>query len=97
MTRRAVDARPVHVGDLVLPDVELGAVYVIRTTINDRFDGPIDLLHVMSKYAGGEIRGYKRAVDTTGPWLLRRPATPEGWPEVDAAVAALLGEEVKGA
>lgn len=49
------------------------------------------MVHVMSRPAGGEIRGYA-LVD--GVAYLRLPVTPREWGEVDDAVAAALGVEV---
>lgn len=93
--------KPVRVGDLAqhlartYPDVEPGTVYVDRSRISDRFDGIVDLLHVMSTYRGGQIRGYLRR-EGASEWTLRQPAYEGDWPEMDQAVANLIGERVVG-
>lgn len=81
--------------------IEPGKVYVLRGEFNGWEPGRgervyIETLHVVSSYAGGEVRGYRRDRGETS-WKLRRPATPESWPEMDAAVATLVGESVNGA
>lgn len=81
--------------EISVDGVEPGAVYVLRSRINCRFHGHVDLIHVISKYAGGEIRGYMRGVGSGEAWRLRRPATPVAWPEIDRAVAAALGEQIQ--
>lgn len=82
-----------RIGDLAA----MPGLYVLKSQINCRLDGPIELLHVISVHAGGEIRGYKRPVDSDGPWKLRTPSYPMDWPEVDAAVADLVRQQVNGA
>lgn len=85
--RKPADNR---VGNLLIPGVELGSIYLLRSSINCRFRGPIDLLHVISTYRGGEIRGYWRSVGSSGPWTVRTPNYVGAWPEIDAATAALV-------
>jgi len=46
-------------------------------------------VHVISRPAGGEIRGYIQIED--GALLLRTPAYPPDWPELDAEVSRRLG------
>lgn len=91
-----------RVGDLDMaavgvPDVEPGAVYVLREGKHgDRFHREIETLHVISKHAGGEIRGYILP-EGEASWLLRTPCSPMEWPEIDRAVANLIGAAVNGA
>lgn len=59
---------------------------------NVRIGDDYQLIHVISRPAGGEIRGY---VLSGGVAVLRRHSHPEKWPEVDAAVAEALRCEVK--
>lgn len=49
-------------------------------------------VHVISRPAGGEIRGYIQ-IDG-GALLLRTPAYPPDWPELDCAVSEELGVPV---
>ncbi|MBZ4398657.1 hypothetical protein [Myxococcus sp. AS-1-15] len=49
--------------------------------------GMVRWVHVMSKPAGGEVRGYALVGDEL---RLRLPAHPESWPEVDAEVCKRL-------
>ena len=46
-------------------------------------------VHVMSKPAGGEIRGYIQIGH--GALLLRTPASPLDWPELDEQVSRRMG------
>lgn len=46
-------------------------------------------VHVVSKPAGCEIRGYIQVGD--GALLLRTPAYPPDWPELDEQVSRLMG------
>lgn len=46
------------------------------------------VIHVISKPAGGEVRGYVLA---KGVAFVRYPTTPRDWPEVDAALASAIG------
>lgn len=87
-TERVGDIR--SVGDQQLGP---GEVYVLRSRISDRSYGDIDVLHVISSHAGGEIRGYWRPHGEDGPWTVRMPAHAE-WPEMDRAVEALVGAPV---
>lgn len=49
-------------------------------------------VHAISKYQGGEIRGYVATpADAPVKLFVRYPATPADWPELDAAVCAVLG------
>lgn len=54
-------------------------------------DDAYELIHVISKPAGGEVRGYVLHEDKA---FIRRPCTPEEWDEVDRAVEAALGVTV---
>ena len=56
-----------------------------------RWDDSGSLVHVISRPAHGEIRGYVR-ID--GKLHVRYPARPEQWDELDAVVSARLGAEV---
>ncbi|NUP12975.1 MAG: hypothetical protein HOW73_43600 [Polyangiaceae bacterium] len=55
--------------------------------VHDRFQ----TVHVISRHAGGEVRGYVLANGIARP---RTPATPVTWREVDDAVAKALGVRV---
>lgn len=54
-------------------------------------DEPIRVVHVISTYAGGEVRGYVLA---RGRLHLRLPCYTGRWAEMDAWVAAQLGATV---
>lgn len=57
----------------------------------------VELLHVMSEHAGGEVLGYER-IAGNGPWR-QRWSSKSGhgpWPEMDQAVADLVGDQVEG-
>lgn len=84
----------VTVGELAIG--EPGAVYLMRSEIHDRGE-PKELLHVISRAAGGESRGYWRHKDAGGGWRVRRPNYTGDWPEMDRAVADLVGDEINGA
>lgn len=87
----------VRVGNLTVDGAKLGMLYVLRSEVNCRFGGELELLHVMSVPAGGEIRGYQRPRGKSdAAWTVRQPCYTGDWPEVDAAVAALVGGAVKG-
>jgi hypothetical protein len=77
-----------RIGDLVLEGVEPGAVYLLRGGF-----GATETLHVMSKYQGGEVRGYHRE-EGGSAWALRHPAYPEQWTEIDQATANVTREEI---
>lgn len=49
-------------------------------------------VHVMSRHAGGEIRGY---VLIDGKLHLRHPCYTGRWPEMDEAVEAAIGASVQ--
>jgi hypothetical protein len=87
---------PTRVGDILRvgdQDIEAGKLYVLRSEIQRYRDEPEEILHVISAFAGGEIRGYRR-LRGEASWKLRHPANPVSWTELDAAVAELLAEEV---
>lgn len=84
-----------NLGNLTLEGAEPGAIYLLKSSISCRAYGQIDLLHVMSKPAGGEIRGYQRPSDSAEPWTVRTPNYTGCWPEMDAAVTALTGEPIR--
>lgn len=77
-----------RVGDLAI-GAEPGAVYAGRSTIVNLYGEQLDLIHVISRHAGGEIRGYVSLEG--GPWLLRHPNYTGDWPEMDRAVEATCG------
>lgn len=53
-------------------------------------------VHAISKYAGGEVRGYVvTPADAPTRAFVRYPASPADWPELDAAVCSALGVEVQ--
>lgn len=84
-----------RVGDLAIDGVEPGAVYLLRSSVGAHMCYEArDILHVVSRYIDGEIRGYERPVGSSEPWRVRLPASH--WPEVDRAVARLTGERVVG-
>lgn len=56
------------------------------------YDGPFASVHVMSRPAGGEIRGYVRI---NGVLHLRLPAYPSQWDELDIEVSRRLSCPVK--
>lgn len=86
-----------HVGDLAIDGVDPGAVYLLRSSVEAHMCYEArDLLHVMSRYSGGEVRGYERPAGSSEPWRVRLPAHEGHWPEVDRAVATLTGERVVG-
>lgn len=84
-----------RVGVLDVRGVET-VVSLDRSSINCRFEGELDLLHVMSAAAGGQIRGYKRPRGSRGPWRVCRPAYEGNWVAVDIAVSQLLRAPVRG-
>lgn len=51
-------------------------------------DEKVRVVHVISRWAGGDIRGY---VWHRNHLHLRHPCSPESWPELDALVAQVLG------
>lgn len=87
----AANGRTVRVGDLPWP-----GLYVLRSEIECRAYGHCEVLHVISAYAGGEIRGYRREAGSSDPFVLRFPAYPEFWAELDIATAALVGAPCNG-
>lgn len=87
----------VRVADLDLQGVEPGAVYLLRSSVPAHMcHDARDLLHVISRYRGGEVRGYERPAGSSEPWRVRLPAYEGHWPDVDRAVAAATGERVVG-
>ena len=87
----------VRVGDLKLDGVDPGDVYVLASSVRAHMSYlDRDLLHVMSKHRGGEIRGYERPLGSDKPWSVRPPHYEGHWPEVDQAVADLTGEAIMG-
>ncbi len=75
-----------------LPGFE--GVYVLKGTRagHPKLSEPADMetLHVISRHRGGEVRGFERGVgDAT--WHVRRPNYVGAWPDLDAAVGALVG------
>jgi len=96
MSRGVVSAAE-RVGDLAIEGVEPGAVYLLRSSVGAHMCYEArDLLHVISRYIGGEVRGYERPAGSSEPWRVRLPAHEGHWPEVDRAVATLTGERVVG-
>lgn len=86
-----------RLGNLDIDGVEPGAVYLLRSSVEAHMCYEArDILHVMSRYSGGEVRGYERPAGSSGPWWVRLPAREGHWPEVDRAVARLTGERVVG-
>lgn len=84
-----------RVGNLDLDRVVPGMVYLLRSSVEGHSGYEArDILHVVSRYIDGEIRGYERPVGSSEPWRVRLPASH--WPEVDRAVARLTGERVVG-
>lgn len=82
----------IRVGDLALPGVEAGSVYVLRGHLPaDAIGDARATLHVISAHCGGEIRGFSQ--DGSG-WNQRTPDYIGTWPEVDQALADLIGEAV---
>ncbi len=79
------------VGELSVDGSEPGILSVGRSAINAR-EGHLSLIHVMSRAAGGEVRGYV-SVDG-GPWKVRHPNYTGEWPTMDRAVEKLCGIEV---
>lgn len=77
-------------------DGERGDLTVLRSSIGCRFDGEIDLLHVISAHAGGQVRGYKRGKGARGAWTVSTPAYEGNWVAVDLAVSSLLSEPIRG-
>lgn len=57
-----------------------------------KWDGHGALVHVVSRPAGGEIRGY---ILIGNSLHLRLPSYAGDWPELDAAVARRLGKAVR--
>lgn len=51
-------------------------------------DTPVRVIHAISRWAGGEVRGW---IWTEKRLYLRHPASPESWPELDALVEKALG------
>lgn len=83
-------AQPERVGDL-----PWDGLYVLRSEMSCHFYGKCEVLHVISQWAGGEIRGYLRS-EGHEAFKLRLPAYPEFWQELDLAVAALVGAPCNG-
>lgn len=69
-------------------------VTLLRTDSRCSFFGEREILHVLSRHAGGEVRGYirPRGGDI---WEVRRPAHEGHWPEMDRAVADATGEPIR--
>lgn len=87
-------SKAINVGELAIG--EPGAIYLMRSEIDDRGE-PKELLHVISRAAGGESRGYWRLKDGADRgWRVRHPNYTGDWPEMDQAVADLIGEPVNG-
>ncbi len=57
-------------------------------------DARVRLVHAISRWAGGEIRGWIWHEDTLH---LRYPSSPEDWPELDALVEQATGASVRKA
>ena len=79
-----------HLSIVVDPERRLGNYGFV----GDRNYGPeipIRVVHVMSRPAGGEIRGY---VLVDGELRLRIPCYTGHWPEMDAAVSRHIGASV---
>lgn len=51
----------------------------------------LQIVHVISRWAGGEIRGYIIHKDRA---FVRYPASPREWPELDRVVEKTLGVRV---
>lgn len=85
-----------RVGNIAWPDCEPGKLYLEKETgLNlGRLDRD-DVLRVMAVHLGGQIRGYERSKGETTwrPWL---PMYTGDWPQMDQAVADLVGEPVIG-
>lgn len=88
--------RPERIGDVVLEGSAPGNVYLLRSAINCSYRGPTETLHVMSKSAGGQIRGYERATGSGGVWMVSTPAYEGNWVAMDLAVSDLIGAPVRG-
>ncbi len=87
-------SRPTHVGDLAIDGADPGAIYLLRDGHSSGvYGGKVETLHVMSRPAGGQIRGYMRR-EGDREWRVWAPNYTRDWPEMDAAVAALTGDQV---
>lgn len=85
------------VGPIDLDGALAGNLYVLRSRIEGN-NGRVafsDVLHVMSKSAGGQIYGYIKP-DGAEAWSVWLPAYAGEWPELDQAVSHLVGEVVIG-
>lgn len=74
----------------LLIDAESSASWTMTTRLHH--DERVRLVHAISRWAGGEVRGYVWHGDSL---YLRRPANPEDWPELDALVEQATGARVK--
>lgn len=85
-----------RVGDVAIEGAAPGNVYLVRSSVNCSYRGAIDVLHVMSKSAGGQIRGYERPAGSDDVWKVSTPAHEGNWVEMDLAVSELIGAPVRG-
>lgn len=78
-----------RIGDLPWP-----GLYVLRDAHRE-WGGVVETLHIMSTHAGGQIRGYHRERGERA-WRIWLPNYTGDWPEMDEAVAVLVGDSVNG-
>ena len=70
----------------LLIDAERKAGWHLVTELDP--EEPVRVVHAISRWSRGEIRGW---VWARGRLFLRHPATPAEWPELDALVCEALG------
>lgn len=71
-----------------------GRLYLIIDSISSRDLGSVDLVHVMSRPACGEIRGYWSPKDSGEPWRIRLPNYTGDWAALDTEVTRITGRAV---
>ena len=79
-----------RVGNLPFPGIYLG-----QDAHTNHYGERWETLHVMSAHAGGQVHGYHR-LHGESSWRVWLPAYAGHWPEMDRAVADLVGETVIG-
>ena len=57
-----------------------------------RWDSGVRVIHAVSRWHGGEVRGYVWHGDRL---YVRHPASPKNWPELDTLVEQATGATIK--
>lgn len=66
-----------------------GSLYVGRSAYVEHYGSHVACIHVLSRAAKGEIRGYESR--DGGPWRIGTPNYTGEWPEVDREVERVCG------